>query len=253
MSTISVVIPCRNDAVMLGACLQALSVQTRVPDEILVVDNASTDATAQLCRRAGVRRICEPDVGVAAATFRGLDEARGEWLARLDADSVPPPQWLEDLEAALLDAGEDTAVSGPGDFYGASPVIRWIAKNLYIGGYRWSMQALLGHPPLFGSNYGLHRSLWERLRPDVHRGLPRVHDDLDLSYQFRPGMDVRWNRQLRVGVSARPFATWGAVGRRVMKAYVTFRVDFAQEPPLRRRWDRLVFTPSTRRGAAGRG
>ncbi|MCC3271613.1 glycosyltransferase family 2 protein [Arthrobacter zhangbolii] len=238
MPTISVVIPCRNDAPMLAACLRGLAEQTRAPDEILVVDNASTDRTAEVCRAFGVRRVREDSVGVAAATFRGFDEAAGEWLTRIDADSVPPPHWLAQLETALLAAGKDTAVTGPGDFYGAAPVILWIARNLYIGGYRWSMNLLMGHPPLFGSNFGFHRSMWEQVRGRVHRGVPRVHDDLDLSYQLRPWMNVVWDETLRVRVSARPFHTWAGLGRRLAMAYVTFRVDFAAEGPLARRRER---------------
>ncbi|MCQ1953516.1 MULTISPECIES: glycosyltransferase family A protein [Arthrobacter] len=252
MSTITVVIPSHNDAAMLAACLRAVARQTRQPDEVLVVDNASTDATADVCRAAGVRRIYEPDVGVASATFRGFDEAGGEWLARLDADSVPPPHWLEHLEADLLEAGKDTAVTGPGEFYGSGPVVRWIAETLYIGGYRWSMNLLLGHPPLFGSNFGLHRSMWIRLRNRVHRGDPRVHDDLDLCYQLRPGMWVRWDPDLRVGVSARPFDTWRGLGRRVSMAWTTFKLDFEQEPPCRRRRERArSLSRRNRTGAAG--
>lgn len=242
MPTISVVIPCRNDAVMLTACLRALLEQTRVPDEILVVDNASTDLTEEVCRAFGVRRVREDSVGVAAATFRGFDEATGEWLTRVDADSVPPPQWLGQLEQSLLAAGKDTAVTGPGDFYGARPVILWIARNLYIGGYRWSMNLLMGHPPLFGSNFGFHRSMWDQLRDRVHRGVPRVHDDLDLSYQLRPWMKVIWDETLRVRVSARPFRSWASLGRRLAMAYVTFRVEFAAENPLDRRRDRRLLS-----------
>ncbi|MCQ1986952.1 MULTISPECIES: glycosyltransferase family A protein [unclassified Arthrobacter] len=253
MSTITVVIPSHNDAVMLAACLDAVSRQTRPPDEVLVVDNASTDATADVCRAAGVRRIYEPRVGVTSATFRGFDEARGEWLARLDADSVPPPQWLERLEADLLEAGEDTAVTGPGQFYGANRLIRWIAEHLYIGGYRWSMTLLMGHPPIFGSNFGLHCSMWNRLRTRVHRDNPRVHDDLDLCYQLRPGMQVRWDPDLRVAVSARPFNTWRGLGRRVAMAYDTFKVEFREEPPLRRRRERAALRTRNRTDAAGRG
>ncbi|MEQ1737533.1 MAG: glycosyltransferase, partial [Rhodoglobus sp.] len=46
MSRVSVVIPALNDSVMLASCLRALAKQTRLPDEIIVVDNGSTDDTA---------------------------------------------------------------------------------------------------------------------------------------------------------------------------------------------------------------
>jgi glycosyltransferase involved in cell wall biosynthesis len=68
MTSISVVIPCRNDAEMLAACLDALAGQTRAADEIVVVDNASTDDSAAVARAAGARVVPEPRVGIARAT-----------------------------------------------------------------------------------------------------------------------------------------------------------------------------------------
>ena len=56
MATISVVIPTRNDADMLAVCLAALAGQTRPADEIVVVDNASTDNTAEVCAAAAPPR-----------------------------------------------------------------------------------------------------------------------------------------------------------------------------------------------------
>ena len=117
MATISVVIPTRNDADMLAACLSALAGQTRPADEIVVVDNASTDNTAAVCAAAGARRIAVELPGIAACTAHGFDEARCELIARLDTDSIPPADWLERVEAILEKAGPLSAVSGPGDFY----------------------------------------------------------------------------------------------------------------------------------------
>jgi hypothetical protein len=132
MSTISVVIPTRNDAHMLSVCLAALARQSRRADEVIVVDNGSTDNTAAI------------------------------------------------LEAA----GPLTAVTGPGEFYGGTRFARWLGRDLYIAGYFWVVGWLLGHPPLFGSNFAMRSAVWERLRGSVSRGLPPVHDDLDI---FLPG------------------------------------------------------------------
>ena len=57
---------------------------------------------------------------------------------------------------------------------------RWIARNIYIGGYFTVIGALLGHPPIFGSNYAMRRDAWLELRDIVHRDRADVHDDLDL-------------------------------------------------------------------------
>jgi glycosyltransferase involved in cell wall biosynthesis len=155
MAAISVVIPTRNDAGMLAVCLAALARQTRPADEIVVVDNASTDNTAAVCAAAGARRIVVELPGIAACTAYGFDEARCELIARLDTDSIPPAEWLERVETILEKAGPLSAVSGSGDFYGGNSFARWAGRSVYIAGYFWAIGWLLGHPPLFGSNFAM--------------------------------------------------------------------------------------------------
>lgn len=243
MSRISVVIPTRNDAQLLAVCLEALNRQSRRADEVIVVDNGSTDNTAEVCAAAGARRIAVELPGIAAATACGFDAADAEIIARLDADSVPPVDWLERVEAILDRAGPLSAVSGPGNFYGGTWFTRWVGGRVWIPGYAWAIGLLLGHPPLFGSNFALRAEVWEKIRGAVHRGQPAVHDDLDISYQIPPEASVVWEPALRVGVSARPFESRHAVGRRLRMAWTTFAVEFRSEPPLRRRrrrkrWER---------------
>lgn len=238
MAAISVVIPSHNDAELLAVCLAALAAQTRPADEVLVVDNASTDATAQVCAAAGVRRLPEPSPGVTAATAAGLDAAAGTVLARLDADSVPPRRWLEQLERRFDAHPGTAAVTGPGDFYGGGRLAALAGRTVYIGGYRRVVGLLLGHPPLFGSNFAIRAEAWRRISGRVVRTDPRVHDDLHISYLIEPDMQVFWDQQLRVGVSARPLQSLKGLRRRISMAYTTFRLDFARRPPLARRRER---------------
>jgi len=77
MATISVVVPSRNDAVMLKKCLTLLSLQARPADEVIVVDNASADDTADVCRAAGVKRIPVDLQGIpATASVSGSPRGR---------------------------------------------------------------------------------------------------------------------------------------------------------------------------------
>ena len=73
---VTVVIPCRNDAGFLDACLTALAAQTRPADRVVVVDNASTDASAAVARRHGADIVSESRIGIWPAAARGYDEAR---------------------------------------------------------------------------------------------------------------------------------------------------------------------------------
>jgi glycosyltransferase involved in cell wall biosynthesis len=243
MASISVVIPALNDATMLRACLAALATGTRLADEIIVVDNGSTDDTARVARDAGARVVDEPRRGIMPATAAGFDAADGDILARLDADSVPPADWLARIEAAFAADASLSALTGPGEFYGRRRLSHGPGRRLYVGGYFWFMTWMLGHPPLFGSNLALRASTWRRVRGRIHRSSRYVHDDLDIAFHLEPGMRVRYDPTLVVGVSDRPFATLSGFGRRLSMAFGTLGLHWRDEKPWqrwrdRREWER---------------
>ena len=244
MVVISVVIPALNDSAMLAMCLESLAAQTRPADEIIVVDNGSVDDTADVARRAGARVVTEPRRGIPAATAAGFDAARGTVIGRLDADSRPAENWLAEIEARFDADPSLSALTGAGDFYGANRAVIRLGEVLYIGGYFWSMGWLLGHPPLFGSNFAISQSAWNRIRETCHRDVRELHDDLDLSFQFGPGMKVEYDKNLRVGVSARPFGSFKGLGRRLYWAYTTIATNGREQSLLGRRaarkeWERV--------------
>lgn len=102
---ISVIVTTYNRAGLLHDALASLAAQElrgEVPYEIVVVDNASTDETAEVVRRfaaggGAVRYLFEPVPGVAAARNRGVREASGDWLAFFDDDQRADPRWLGEL------------------------------------------------------------------------------------------------------------------------------------------------------------
>lgn len=239
MARVSVVVPALDDSLMLARCLGALAAQTRPADEVLVVDNGSTDDTADVARAAGARVITEPLRGIFPATSAGFDAAAGEIIARLDADSVPPADWLARVEEAFESDPELDFLSGPGDFYGSTRLVHWTAEMLYIGGYVWFVGLVLGHPPLFGSNLAMRAEAWLRVRGSVHRRMRELHDDLDLAIHVHPDQLVRFDRTLRVGVSARPFASWNGFARRIRWAFGTLALNNRERGLLDRRRERI--------------
>jgi hypothetical protein len=118
---VSVVVPARDEAGSLPACLAGLLAQDLTGVEVLVVDDGSTDGTADAARQAAgdearVKVVTAPEpqagwTGKAWACARGFEEARGRWLVFLDSDVVLAPGALE---AALAQAaGADMLVWAP--------------------------------------------------------------------------------------------------------------------------------------------
>jgi glycosyltransferase involved in cell wall biosynthesis len=89
---LSVVVPTYNRAAVLGRCLDALAAQDPAPDEVVVVDDGSSDDTpAVLARHDWVRAIRQPNGGRAAAKNAGVEAARGDVVLFLDDDVIATP------------------------------------------------------------------------------------------------------------------------------------------------------------------
>ena len=116
--TISVIVCAHNEERYLGACLISLTSQTRLPDEILVINNASTDRTAQVASVIpDVRVINEWTKGLVVARERGRRESRGDLLVYVDADCRAPSNWLARIERHFVNDRSLIALSGNYRFY----------------------------------------------------------------------------------------------------------------------------------------
>ena len=231
--TVSVVIPVKDDAVLLERCLEALADQSESVFEVIVVDNDSTDLTAAVAEWWGCRCVLERHPGIPAAASAGYDAARGNVIARLDADSVPPREWVRTIVEAFTAEPDLIAITGPGRFLGLPTPLRTLADLIYMRAYFAVFRSLLGHPPLFGSNFALTRSAWLSARMTVHRADPEVHDDLDLSFRLPDDARVVLEPALAVGISARPFTTPRGLARRVARGVHTVATNRDRVRPLR--------------------
>ncbi len=107
MPEYSIVIPAYQAADIIAECVRALGEQTvtRARYEIIVVDDGSTDDTAEVAREAGADVVLTiPHGGPSAARNAGIDAARGSLVLFTDADCIPAPDWVEQMTAPFADA-----------------------------------------------------------------------------------------------------------------------------------------------------
>jgi hypothetical protein len=103
---ISAIVPVWNGRELLLRLLDSLDAQTRRADEVLIVDNGSSDGGPQAARERGARVIAMGrNAGFAAAVNRGIEESRGDWLAVLNSDVVLAPDYFGRLLAAAEAGG----------------------------------------------------------------------------------------------------------------------------------------------------
>lgn len=116
---VSVLLPTLNEAKIVGKALESLAEQTFDDFEVVVIDDGSTDGTVAEVRRAAsdlpaVEVIERTDErGIASALNRGLEAARGEYVARQDADDRSHPERLS-RQVEFLDANQDVVLVGTG-------------------------------------------------------------------------------------------------------------------------------------------
>lgn len=207
----SVVIPTYNRLDVLPEVLAALEAQEAAPPfEVLVVDDGSTDGTAELLRqhehgppRVPFRVLAQENQGPAAARNRGVEAARGERVAFLGDDTVPSPGWLAAHERAhQRHAEEALAVIGYTAWHPRmrlNPFLRYINEYGLQFGY-----ALIEDPAdvpfnfLYTSNLSLPRRLLLEEPFDLRFPYP-AWEDIELSYRLRKrGLRLVYEKTARV-------------------------------------------------------
>jgi glycosyltransferase involved in cell wall biosynthesis len=152
---LSIVVPALNEEEQLPRCLACLKyavatlrLRSRPIDtpavEVIVVDNNSSDATAEIARRAGARVVFEPVNQISRARNAGAAAATGDWLLFMNADSYVHPQSLEEM-IEVIASGD---VAGGGCIIEIEGVPPWATAcvsflNLTMRAFRWTAGSFL--------------------------------------------------------------------------------------------------------------
>jgi peptidoglycan-N-acetylglucosamine deacetylase len=130
---VSVVIPAYNEETFLLSCLESIKKQDYAGKyEVIVVDNASTDTTAQIALAWGAKVVYESKRSPACARQKGAEVATGELIAFIDADTRAPTHWLATMVSRFVRKPEIVVVSGP---YAYCDAGKFTKITSYIGNF----------------------------------------------------------------------------------------------------------------------
>lgn len=199
--TISVVVPAFNEEKYLSRCLASLKKQTYKPLEVIVVDNNSTDKTAQIAKNFGAKVVFEKKQGVAYARDAGFKAARGEIIARTDADSLTPPYWLANI-ARNFKNPEVAGVTGSVIFYDLCSFLNFLSKYSYLF-VLYFVRILAGHYHFMGPNMAVRKKVGGKISD--HLNNPFFLEDVSLSCCISAFGKILFDPSLLVLISSRRF------------------------------------------------
>jgi glycosyltransferase involved in cell wall biosynthesis len=201
--TLSIVIPVFNEQRYIKACLDSIAAQTVKPDEVIVVDNNSTDESVRIVEGYQfVKILHEPTQHQVFAQATGFNAATSDILGRIDADSILPPDWVDKIKTSFEDENV-AAVTGGCNPYDV-PLRRFGAIIFYS--YIYSAGLIGGQRMLWGSNCAIKKQAWSKIKDKVLMR-PDIWEDYDTAFCLKGLGDINYIRNCVVGVSFRAMHT----------------------------------------------
>lgn len=225
--TLSIIIPVFNEQNYLADCLDAIASQSVKPDEVIVVDNNSSDDSLQIARSYPfVKLVSERRQGIVYARNRGFAAARSDLICRIDADSLLPKNWVESVFNAY-EQNPGAVITGRsyyrnGLFFGKKPIF---IDAFYYGFSR----LLLGHHTLFGSNMVIPKSAWLDVKSSVCES-SQFHEDTDLSVHLAANYKIIKCSSVICGVVYRMNEKPGGMAKYIYKWFQTVRHGWKVNP-----------------------
>lgn len=250
-TTVAVVVPCRNEAATICRLLDAVISQTMPPDDLVIVDDGSTDGTARAVADwgrthplASIRIVPGAGRGAGAAMNTGIAACAADVIVRLDGHSVPAPDYIERSLDALSQVGVGVAggtwVVEPGASTLVARAIAGVVSHpLGSGGaaYRHaSTENASSAEPVETVPFGtFRRDLWRRL--GGFDETLTANQDFDFNYRARrTGVDVVLDRRIWSVYRARP--TLGALARQYHR-YGFWKVQMLRKDPRALHWRQI--------------
>jgi cellulose synthase/poly-beta-1,6-N-acetylglucosamine synthase-like glycosyltransferase len=170
--------------------------QEEKPDEIIIVDNNCTDRTIEIASKYPVTVIKESKQGIIPARNTGFNSATYEIIARTDADTILPKNWIKQIKKTF-EQNDVVGLSGNAtyrDMDSPFPLVHWFFLFSH---------AVQGYYILFGPNLALRKDAWIAIKDEVCLDDSTVHEDIDISIHLNKKGQIIYDKNLIVSISAR--------------------------------------------------
>ena len=229
------VIPAYNEEALIGKCVESVLAEVKRSGrdcEVVVVNNNSTDRTAEIASAAGARVVDENQKGIVSARDGGFQATTAELVANIDGDTMVTPGWLDVVFEEFEKDPRLVCLSGPyvyydlnpwqrflvGGFYGLTTLIYWI--NRYV---------LRVGSVVQGGNFVLKRDAWIRAG-GFNREIKFYGEDTDVAVRLAKQGKVKFTHRLKMKTSGRRLAEEGIIRTGLTYTLNFFWVTFAGKP-----------------------
>lgn len=198
----SVVIPAFNEEKFIAKTLESVLGQNFKNFELIVVNNNSTDKTAEIAKKFGVILLSEKNQGVAFARQKGFLNAKGEIIASTDADTILPKNWLSKIFKEFEKDENLVAFGGSCNFY-SGPISAKLASKFLLPFFLFLDKFFSGGWNLMGCNMAIKKEAFSKIG-GFNTNL-KLNEDIEISSRLRKIGKVILDPNFKVKISGRRY------------------------------------------------
>lgn len=242
---ISVIVPAHNEENYIGNCLKALKNQDFKNYEIIVVNNGSTDKTADVVKKLGIRVVSQPQPSITKTREKGRLLAKANLLVFIDADTIIPKNYLSKVYKIFENDKEVAAMSSPYIFYDGNIKTTLLIKFLVaVWPFYFKITRFLRIGSLlFGSNFAARKSILDKIG-GFNTNIKFYGEDVDTSKRLSRVGKTLFVSNLFVKVSARRYVKLGILKTCFFYTVNYFTIFFANKTFESKKIEELNFRSS---------
>jgi peptidoglycan-N-acetylglucosamine deacetylase len=219
----SVIIPARNEEDYIEACIKSVKSQDFTDYEIIVVNNGSSDKTAEKAANLGARVIFEPSIGLPGARETGRNSASADILVYLDADMIIPATYLSELYHVFNGNDKVVATTNPYLFYDGNRRIRLLGRLYFkiLFPLICRISEILNLPGIvLGGNFAVRKKTLDEI-DGFNRNVKFYGEDVEISKRISKRGKIVLINKLYTLSSARRFMHEG-----ISRTFITYLANY---------------------------